>query len=85
MDAPDVASPPLPTEPGPSRGSSAIVVCVTAIFLLLPPLLYVGSFVLLVLDEEYDGLILKSLDERTIDLVVTVYWPLIWFCETFLW
>lgn len=79
---PDADAPPLPQEP-PAPPAALRAGCIAVCGLGLLPVLYVGSFALLVLDERFEGPFLRSLDERSIEIVVVIYWPLIWLYEAF--
>ena len=52
--------------------------------LALLPILYVVSFALLLADSLYEGPVLRSLDERALEFLEYVYWPLIVLYEAFL-
>jgi hypothetical protein len=81
MDAPDVESPPLPDEAAtPSALNTGYIV---ACGLMLPPLLYVGSFAYLVLASVF-GLGVPVFDSETWEVLNVVYAPLIWIVNAIL-
>ena len=75
--------PPLPPERSPPP-STSLAGCAAVGIVALVPLLYVGSFAFLVLDEWYGFGFLDSLDDGTIEMLVVVYWPLIWLHQALL-
>lgn len=82
MDDPAADAPPLPSErPVPAAVRTG---CIAVCGFALLPLLYVGSFAILITDSLYEGPILRSLDERTLEFLEYVYWPLIVLYEAFM-
>lgn len=75
MDHPDAEAPRLPLErPLPAALRTG---CIVVVGLSLLPMLYVGTFAVLIVDSQYEGPILRSLDERTLEALELFYWPLI--------
>lgn len=83
MNHPDADAPPLPNERTASP-AVAKVGCLIASCSALLPLLYVGSFAVLLADSRYKGPILRSLDRRVLLGLELFYWPLIVLREAFL-
>lgn len=48
---------------------------------MLIPTLYVGSFAYLVADEVHGWGLVRSLDDRTLEVLTVIYWPLIWLVQ----